>query len=461
MNLIAKDKIHIKIFSDIKDVSSISSSVNQLELKNMNTHASFPKIFEILPNDIIIIQLNSIHSKYLNNALEDKNILKNKIIFVTQNNDALLISSLVKLGFSDIFIFPYELYKFISYINEIITNRSYFTEEYSADIFGKRFDDFKSLIGNSGPFVKIIDLAKKVAVKSDSNIIILGETGTGKGHLAKAIHTYSQRKDSPFVDIICNAIPEGLLESELFGYEPGAFTNAKARKLGLFEVSGNGTLFLDEIGDLSLNIQSKLLRTIERKIIRRLGGTKDISINARIISATNKNLSEMVEDNLFRRDLFHRLNVVSLELPPLRSRGEDILVLVESFINEFNLQFHKKIKSIEKPAKDFVMQYQWPGNIRELRNAIERAVLLSEGNSIKINDFSNLLFADRSKNDLPKEEIGLMPQYIRLEFNYMNTDLKKVSKEYAKEILSKMNGNKFRTSKILRVSRPTLDSLLE
>ena len=459
--MISKNKIQIKIFSDIKDVSSISSSVNQLELKNMNTHSSFPKIFDILPNEIIIIQINSIQSKYLNKVLEDKNNLKNKIIFVTQNNDALLISSLVKLGFNDIFIFPYELYKFISYINEIITTRSYFTEDLSADSFEKRFDDFRSLIGNSEAFVKVIELAKKVAIKSDSNIIILGETGTGKGHLAKAIHTLSERKASPFVDIICNAIPESLLESELFGYEPGAFTNAKARKLGLFEIAGNGTLFLDEIGDLSLNIQSKLLRTIERKIIRRLGGTKDISINARIISATNKNLTEMVENNLFRRDLYHRLNVVSLELPPLRLRGEDILVLIESFINEFNSQFHKKIKNIEKPAKDFVMQYQWPGNVRELRNAIERAVLLSEGNTIRINDFSNLLFATPPKNILHKDDIVLMPQYIRLELNYMNTDLKKVSKVYAKEILSKMNGNKFRTSRILKVSRPTLDSLLK
>ncbi len=457
----SKDKIQIKIFSDIKDVSSISSSVNQLVLKKMNTHSSFPKIFEILQNEIIIIQINSIQSKYLNKALEDKNNLKNKIIFVTQNNDALLISSLVKLGYSDIFIFPYELYKFISYINEIITTRSYITEEFSPDNSEKRFDDFKSLIGNSSHFVKVIELAKKVAVKSDSNIIILGETGTGKGRLAKAIHMFSERKDSPFVDIICNAIPESLLESELFGYEPGAFTNAKIRKLGLFEIAGKGTLFLDEIGDLSLNIQSKLLRTIERKIIRRLGGTKDISINARILSATNKNLTEMVEDNLFRRDLYHRLNVVSLELPPLRSRGEDVLLLVEDFINEFNLQFNKKIKSIEKPAKDFILQYQWPGNVRELRNAIERAVLLSESNTIKLNDFSNLLFTENSKNDLPKNEIDLMPQHIRLEFNYFDTDLKKVSKEYAKEILSKMNGNKFRTSKILRISRPTLDSLLE
>ncbi len=220
--MISKNKIQIKIFSDIKDVSSISSSVNQLELKNMNTHSSFPKIFDILPNEIIIIQINSIQSKYLNKVLEDKNNLKNKIIFVTQNNDALLISSLVKLGFNDIFIFPYELYKFISYINEIITTRSYFTEDLSADSFEKRFDDFRSLIGNSEAFVKVIELAKKVAIKSDSNIIILGETGTGKGHLAKAIHTLSERKASPFVDIICNAIPESLLESELFGYEPGA-----------------------------------------------------------------------------------------------------------------------------------------------------------------------------------------------------------------------------------------------
>ena len=455
----ANEEITIKIFSDIKDVSSIESSVSQLELKDFNIHSSCPKIFEVNPNEVIIIQINSIESKYLNKVLEEKDNLKNKIIFVTQNDSALLVSSLVKLGFSDIFVFPYELYKFIAYLNEIVTNRSYITQEING-LLSDDFDNFETLLGNSPGFLKIIELAKKVAQKSNVNIMILGETGTGKGHIAKAIHKFGENSLSPFVDIVCTAIPEGLLESELFGYEPGAFTNAQNRKLGLFEIAGNGTLFLDEIGDLSLNIQTKLLRTIEKKVIRRLGGVDDIQINSRVISATNKNLVELIKNNFFRRDLYHRLNVISLELPPLRNRPEDIFLLADHFISEFNSQFNKNIKAIERSAREFISHYPWPGNIRELRNAIERAVLLGEGSTIKLKDFSNLLFVDLVKSGVPKEEINMLPQFIRLDLNYMNTGLRKISIIYAKEVLSKTNGNKSQAAKILGISRPRLDALL-
>jgi two-component system response regulator AtoC len=190
--------------------------------------------------------------------------------------------------------------------------------------------------------------AKKVADKSDVSVVILGETGTGKGMIARLIHEYSRRASGPFVDITCSAIPENLMESELFGYESGAFTNAKSRKYGLFELAENGTLFLDEMGDLTLSIQSKLLRTIEKKLVRRLGGVVDIPINARIISATHRNLEEMIKVGSFRRDLYHRLNVVSFEIPPLRSRGDDVVLIADKFIKEFNEQFGKSIKRIEK-----------------------------------------------------------------------------------------------------------------
>ncbi len=455
----ANKKITIKIFSDIKDVSSINSSVSQLELKDSNIISICPKVFEVKPNEIIIIQIDDIGSKYLNKVLEEKDNLKNKIIFVTQNDSALLVSSLVKLGFADIFVFPYELYKFIAYLNEIITDRAYMTQE-TAGFLSNDFENFETLIGNSPEFLKIIELAKKVAQKSNVNIMILGETGTGKGHIAKAIHKFGENSSSPFVDIVCTAIPESLLESELFGYEPGAFTNAQNRKLGLFEIAGNGTLFLDEIGDLSLNIQTKLLRTIEKKVIRRLGGVDDIQINSRVISATNKNLVELIKNNFFRRDLYHRLNVISLELPPLRNRPEDIFLLADHFISEFNSQFNKNIKAIERSAREFISHYPWPGNIRELRNAIERAVLLGEGSTIKLKDFSNLLFVDLVKSGVPKEEINMLPQFIRLDLNYMNTGLRKISIIYAKEVLSKTNGNKSQAAKILGISRPRLDALL-
>ena len=453
-------KVHIKIFSDLEDVSSITSSIKQLELKDLNIDAEFPDSYQVEHNDILILQIKDIESEILNKIMESEQLIENKVVFVLQTEDALLVSSIAKLGFNNIFILPYELYKFITYLEEIITNNLFFTRSLHK-VPGEDSDSsFDDLIGESEAFIRVIELAKKVARKSTANILIRGETGAGKGVLAKAIHKYSNGSSSPFVDIVCTAIPEDLLESELFGYEPGAFTNAKNRKLGLFEIAENGTLFLDEIGDLSLNIQSKLLRAIEKKVIRRLGGVRDIPVNARIISATNKDLDSMIEEKSFRSDLFHRLNVVSLMLPPLRERGEDIIRLALYFINGFNKQFGKSVKKIDDDARDFMLNFGWPGNVREFRNALERAVLLNEDSTIRLKDFENLL------NIVPKTESGqqtditLLPQFIRFDLNYSQIGLKELEKLYAKEVLEKTKGNKSKTARILGISRPKLDTLL-
>jgi two-component system response regulator AtoC len=251
------------------------------------------------------------------------------------------------------------------------------------------------------------------------------------------------------------------MESELFGYEPGAFTNAKTRKYGLFELAENGTLFLDEMGDLGFNIQSKLLRTIEKKLVRRLGGVVDIPINARIISATNKNLETMIEAGQFRRDLYHRLNVVSLTIPPLRERGDDVIHLANKFIREFNQQFNKNIKRMEKQLKEFLVQYPWPGNIRELRNSIERAVLLGEDNTLRLSQFSNLMQNIDVIAEEKKQEKVNLPNFVSFEVNYTKTELRELEKIYAKNILDKTKGNKSKTANLLGISRPKLDLLLK
>jgi two-component system, NtrC family, response regulator AtoC len=450
------DKIvSIKIYSDIEDRSSVISAVKQLELKGVEISLSMPRKVEVSENEILILQIEDINSKYFNKILDIKSSIRNKIIFIAKN-DAVLVSSLAKLGFQDVFVLPYELYRLTSYLFEVINNRSYITQRVAQSVDGL---SLRSIIGESYEFRKIINLARKVSEKSDVNIIILGETGTGKGLLAKAIHNNSPNRDNPFVDIICTAIPEALLESELFGYEPGAFTNAKTRKFGLFELAEKGSIFLDEIGDLSMNIQSKLLRTIEKKLIRRLGGILDIPINARIISATNKNLEVLIENNLFRRDLYHRLNVVSLELPPLRHRKEDIPGLAEYFIAEYNRQFDKKIKKMEKDLRDFLVNYPWPGNVRELKNSIERGVLLSEDSTLRLKHFSNLFTNIHQKSSAKVDE--LLPFIIRMDLNYSNTDLRKSGAIYANEILKKLHGNKSQTAKLLGISRPKLDMLLK
>ena len=458
----AEEKIVIKIFSDGEDVSSVTSAVKQLELKDYLVECIFPKKYEINPNEILIFQIEGLSSKYLNRIIKSKENISNIIIFVLNTNDAVLVSSLAKIGFVDLYVLPYELPKLNSYLAEIITNRTYRTSKdlksrADRDIYNVR----SAVVGTSTNFLKVVKFAKKVADNSDVSVVILGETGTGKGILARLIHEYSKRASGPFVDITCSAIPENLMESELFGYEPGAFTNAKTRKYGLFELAENGTLFLDEMGDLSFNIQSKLLRTIEKKVVRRLGGVVDIPINARIISATNKDLEAMIEAGQFRRDLYHRLNVVSLTIPPLRERGEDVIHIANRFIREFNQQFNKNIKKMEKKLEEFLVQYPWPGNIRELRNSIERAVLLGEDKTLRLSQFSSLMQNIDAMAEENKQKKADLPNFVSFDVNYTKTKLKELERFYAKNVLDKTKGNKSKTASLLGISRPKLDSLLK
>ena len=452
--------VNIKIFSDSSDVVSITSALKQLSLKGIPINYSLPTAFSPEDNDIIVLQLESMESALLKDLLSVKNKIANKILIIIRNADALFVTSLLKYGFYNIFVFPYEVLKFTSLLAEIITNRAYITESNRSGTFGVNRQGIKSIVGESDSLMRIINLAMKVSEKSNANVLILGETGTGKGLFARAIHNNGKSSAFPFIDIVCTAIPENLLESELFGYEAGAFTNARSRKVGLFELADKGTLFLDEIGDLSISIQTKLLRAIEKKVIKRLGGVADIPINARIISATNRDLDSMVEENLFRRDLYHRLNVVSIEIPPLRERGDDVVILANHFINEFNIQFDKSVKKIDKDLQHFLKGYSWPGNVRELRNTIERAVLLSDIGKISIKDFSNLIRT--TQIDFQENEDGerVPNNVIRMDINYGTTELRKLEKHYAREVLRRLDGNKTQASRLLGISRPKLDTLL-
>lgn len=454
-------KIIIKIFSDQEDVSTVSSAVKQLELKNFSVECVIQKKLEINPDEILVFQINSLSSRYLNRILKIRDNISNICIFVINNNDAILVSSLAKLGFVDLFVLPFELPKLNSYLTEIITNKTYRTSKSEAGRSRKDVYNIKSIVGTSHGFLKVLDFAKKVADRSDISVVILGETGTGKGLIARVIHEYSRKSSGPFVDITCSAIPENLMESELFGYEQGAFTNAKSRKYGLFELAENGTLFLDEMGDLSLSIQAKLLRTIEKKLVRRLGGVVDIPINARIVSATNKNLEAMLETGQFRRDLYHRLNVVSIELPPLRERGDDVILLANKFIRDFNKQFGKTVNRMDKKLKEFLMNYPWPGNIRELRNSVERAVLLSDESTLRLKLFSNLTQNMDSLAQEGKLDVHSHPHYINMEVNYTKTRLEEIEKLYINSVLEKNGGNKSKAAEYLGISRPRLDRILK
>ena len=306
---------------------------------------------------------------------------------------------------------------------------------------------FGGMIGKSREMLKVYETIKKVS-ETPANILILGESGTGKELVAKAIHEHSPRKDMPFVVINCGGIPENLLESEFFGYMKGSFTGAFTDKAGLFESANNGTIFLDEIGELPSLLQVKLLRVVQEKTFRRIGGTLDIKVNVRIISATNQNLEDKVKRGSFREDLYYRLNVIPIHLPPLRERREDIPVLTRYFIEKYSQEFAKDIKTISSYALELLMDYPFPGNVRELENIIERSVALESTNII----LPDNLFIDREqvKNDHPHPagipEVGIQ----------LNEELARIERQFIEMALNKTKGSKTKAAELLHV---TFDSL--
>jgi DNA-binding NtrC family response regulator len=242
---------------------------------------------------------------------------------------------------------------------------------------------YHDVVGVSNRITELMSFVSKIAASEATTILIQGESGTGKDLIAKAIHYRSRRQDKPFVAVNCSAIPETLMEAELFGHEKGAFTDAKAMKKGLFEVAHGGTLFLDEIGELSLFLQAKLLRVLEDQVIRRIGGIRDIQVDVRVIAASNRDLERAVREGHFRQDLYYRLAIISVFIPPLRERKEDILPLVEFFIDHYNRKFRKAIKGLSPETERLLLNYDYPGNVRELKNAIERAMILEEGENLE------------------------------------------------------------------------------
>lgn len=302
------------------------------------------------------------------------------IVMTAYASDELAIQA-VQEGAYDFFVKPIKLEEFLIILRRALEKRRLQLEVAQLEETLLKRYEFENIVGTSGPVQEVFALIKKVA-STDSSVIIYGESGTGKELIAQAIHTHSLRKDKPFVKLNCVAIPEGLLESELFGHEKGSFTGAISQKAGKFELANGGTIFLDEIGDMTLATQAKILRVLQEREFERVGGTKTIKVDVRIIAATNKNLQKAVEEKTFREDLFFRLNVVPIYLPPLRERKADIPLLVEHFLKEARTKVKKPLLGISQDALELLMEYPWPGNVRELENCIERAAVIVEGDLI-------------------------------------------------------------------------------
>jgi two-component system, NtrC family, response regulator AtoC len=297
-----------------------------------------------------------------------------------------------------------------------------------------------------------------VAQSDSTSVLIEGESGTGKELIAHWIHDLSARRDKPMLEINCAAIPRELLESELFGHEKGAFTDARQQKQGLLELANGGTLFLDEVGEMSLTIQVKLLRVLERMTFKRVGGTKDITVSVRVISATNQNLESMVREQRFREDLFYRLKVVPIRVPPLRERKEDILPLARHFLGQFNVAFGKGFHSMDPEAEQILLAYPWPGNIRELRNLFERIVLLSQGDRILPQHLSVAIGAAPQRSDSP---LGPLRQVLESgQFPEQGFDLEAilggVERDIIQRAFDRTQGNQSRAAQLLGMKRDKL-----
>jgi len=313
---------------------------------------------------------------------------------------------------------------------------------------------FNKVVGSSPQLQAVLKLVERVLPLGDSTILIQGESGTGKDVLAKAIHYGGPRANGPYVNITCTALPESLLESELFGHEKGSFTDAKAQKKGLIEVANGGTLFLDEIGDMTLYLQSKMLRFLEDKAFRRVGGQKDIHVDLRVIAATNRDLKKLVEKGQFREDLYFRLKVIPIVLPPLRERTGDVPLLAQHFISEFNREFKKNVKGIMPALLKRLEEYPWPGNIRELRNTIERAMILGTQDYLGAEDLPLDLFDEPSEKD--KTASGSI-----LSLTRKGVHLEDLERDLVVQALRLTNGNQTQAGRLLGLNRDQIRYRIE
>jgi len=368
------------------------------------------------------------------------------VIMVSALNQARKAVDAIKLGAYDYITKPYEPEDILSTVNRVISKQKLYRE---LDFLRREVEEsrgFDQIVSQTKTMQDIFQLIKKVAFTS-TNILITGESGTGKELIARSIQRQGNRRNGPFVAINCAAIPSELMESEMFGHEKGAFTGAHTRTIGKFEYANGGTLFLDEVSVLRSDLQAKLLRVLQEREIERIGSNKSIKVDIRVISATNINLEDAMIRGKFRQDLYFRLNVVPIPIPPLRERREDISLLAKHFLNKFNTAFNKKIPGFTEKAMDGLTKYHWPGNIRELENLIERIVVLLPGNEvIDLKDIPLEILMDSSQDiqGLETEKMGLLK--IR----------EAIEKRIILNVLEATKWNQTETAKILKVNRNTL-----
>jgi DNA-binding NtrC family response regulator len=369
------------------------------------------------------------------------------VIMITATKTVKTAVEAMKLGAYDYVTKPFDIDELRLIVSRSLSTKALEQEvKYRREEMDKSFD-FGNIIGKSKLMKEVFKVVKQIA-DSKSTALIMGESGTGKELISRAIHYNSNRKNYPFVTINCAAIPDTLIESELFGHEKGAFTNAIERKLGRFEVAHQGTLFLDEIGELSLATQAKILRFLEEREFNRVGGSKTIKVDVRLITATNKDLNQLIKKGSFREDLYYRINVVPIVIPPLREKKEDIPILIDHFINKFNVENNKNVKGIDKEALELLVQYEWPGNVRELENLIERVIALTSNEYIRLNELP------LSFKNIPKIN-GLKESVLDGKVSFLQAE-EEFEREVILDALKKTNNIQSHAAEILGISRRIL-----
>jgi len=386
------------------------------------------------------------------NGIEILGQLKEKdpdihVIMITATTDARPAVDAMKKGAYDYLMKPFELDQLKLVVAKALETHHLKKEVTRLKTQQKDILPDNELFGNSKQMIELKKLIKIVAATPKTSVLIQGESGTGKELVGNAVHNWSSRTDKALVKINCSAIPENLLESELFGHEKGSFTDAKSLKKGIFEMANNGTIFLDEISSMQMSIQPKFLRVLETQSFRRIGGTSDIQLDVRIIAATNRNLEDCVDQQAFREDLYYRLKVMVLNISPLRERAEDIIPLAMLFIERNNKEFGKEVTSISKNAAEKMLKYRWPGNVRELKNVIERGIILCQGQQL-LDEHLPLEVQEGVSRISTSSEFSTI--------NYEADSLEEMEKRHILNVLRKYEGNKSKTARMLNISRSTL-----
>ncbi|MGQ9800149.1 MAG: sigma-54-dependent transcriptional regulator [Candidatus Saccharicenans sp.] len=445
----------ILIIDDEKGLLEVLTMVFRKEGYEVETATSGAEGLDILNSKSIDLVITDIRMPHLSGMEILRYIKENQpevpVIVITAYGSIQQAVEALKAGALDYIVKPFDVEELKILVARGLERKHLELENILLKKDLKEKYKFENMIGKSRLMQEIYLLIDKIA-GTDSTVLITGESGTGKEMAARAIHNLSRRKDKPFVTINCAALPENLLESELFGHTKGAFTGAILDKKGMFEVAHKGTLFLDEIGEMSPWTQVKLLRALQEKKIRRVGGTDEIPVDVRLIAATNQDLRKRIEEGKFREDLFYRLNVISFEMPPLRKRVEDIPLLTQHFLQKYCQQMNKKMKRLAPEVVGIFEQYSWPGNIRELENVIERIVAIEDRETI-------------TTACLPPEMLGLVKredQKVELEPGFdLNKHLDEIAKKYIIKALEKSGGRMKKAAPMLGVSYRTLRYLID